>query len=127
MFCAKCGTHMNDDWCFCPKCGNCLHSNSIAPDNQPKTTKGERKFKPGGFLSNIVLTIDDSFLKYRGAYGDASVVPVKGIVSVNTTPNGFGKADVVIIGNGSEIARISKIPSSWAQDIMMWITQELEL
>ena len=128
MFCFKCGTQMEDEWVYCPKCGaNVKNGNSASSQEKPvNPQKGERTFSPG-FLSNIKLTIDDNFFKYRGAYGDEAIVPIKSIVAVTTTPNGWGKSDIVIVGSGTELARIKKQPTSWAQDILVWVTKEIEL
>lgn len=93
--------------------------------NKPKP--GEKVFKPGGVLGNIKITIDDNFVKYRGAYGDSAMIPIKNINAITTSPNGSGSSDVIFTGNGSELARIYKLPSSWAEKTMVWLINELKL
>lgn len=87
----------------------------------------ERVLKPGGFLSPIKVTIDDKFVRYRGMYGDSAIIPIKNLVTVSTSPHGFGKSDVVFTGQGNELARIDKLPASWAEKIMVWVIEELAL
>ncbi len=95
--------------------------------SQNKPKPGEKLFKPGGTLGNIKLTIDNNFVKYRGAYGDSAVIPIKNISSITTSPNGAGSSDVIFVGNGAELARINKLPASWAEKTMIWLINELKL
>lgn len=103
-----------------------LTRNKTATDNNIEVVDSGEVFKPGGMMSNIKITVKNGYLEYRGAYGDKAIVPVKQITAVSLSPNGFGKSDLIITGSGSELARISKIPSKWAEKSMYWINSKID-
>lgn len=134
MFCVKCGSPVEQGWAFCPKCGagNAPTEKTAAPQSGPvgkfsaPTPKGQRSYSPG-FLSNIKVTVDDQHIRYRGAYGGSSVIPVKNLTAITTSEAGFGKSDIVFVGQGAELARVASLPANWAEDIMVWLTKEINL
>ncbi len=92
-----------------------------------KPKPGEKVLLPGGRLGLIRVSIDNGYVRYRGQSGESAMIPVKNITGINTTPNGYGKSDVVVIGQGTELARMTKLPSTWAEKTMLWLTTELGL
>lgn len=85
---------------------------------------GITKFKPGGLLGNILITSENGILNYRGAYGGRAIFNLADVKTVTLSPSGFGKSDVVVIGHGAELARIPKLPTTWAEKTMTFILQE---
>lgn len=89
----------------------------------------EIDFWPGGRLANIKMTYSPSsrIITYRGAYGGALTVNANDVSTVTLSPGGFGKSHVIITGNGSTLATIDSIPSSWAGKVMQWILVDCEV
>ena len=86
----------------------------------------EMTLKPGGFLSGQVFTLDDKFLSYKNAYGKKATVPRSAITTVVIDTKGMGKSDLKIIGQGSELARIT-MPNPWCEKTQRWILENLEI
>ncbi len=86
----------------------------------------KQTFKPGGFLSGQVFTLDDYFFSYKNAYGKYATVPRKSIQTVTIDAKGFGKSILKLIGGGTELAKI-ELPHNWAKKAMEWLIKELEL
>lgn len=86
----------------------------------------KKEFKPGGFLGNILLKIDNGELSYRSAYGAKFSVSIDDITAVSSTSAGFGKSVLIITGAGSELARSESMPSSWTDKSIEWIKSEID-
>lgn len=87
----------------------------------------KKELKPGGLLANITITIENEFIRYRGAYGDQAIVPINQLTTITISPNGFGKSDLVFLGDKVELARVKKLPTQWAEKSMLWLISELKL
>jgi hypothetical protein len=72
------------------------------------------------------LTISNSILKFQHPYGRRFTVPVDQIETVTTDVVGWGNSKLKIIGNGTELASIKKIPSPWAEKAQEWILDQLK-
>jgi hypothetical protein len=86
----------------------------------------KKQFKPGGFLSGQVFTLDDSFFNYKNAYGKYSNVPRNSIKTVVLDTKGRGQSILKIIGEGSELALIP-LPHTWALKTQQWLIEELKI
>lgn len=95
--------------------------------NRPNHSKDDDVLNLGGKMYDAQISIKDGIVSYRGAYGDKATAPVDQIQSVIISPNGFRTADIIIAGNGLELAKIKKIPSPWAKKASCWLTAKLEL
>jgi hypothetical protein len=71
------------------------------------------------------MWVENDYINYRGAYGDSSKVPLSALDFISTSANGMGKSDVVFAGHGSELARVKKLPTTWADAIMNWAQQQI--
>jgi hypothetical protein len=86
----------------------------------------KQTFKPGGFLSGQVFTLDDQLFSYKNAYGKYATVPRKSIQTVVIDAKGRGHSTLKLIGAGTELAKID-LPNSWARKTMEWLIKELNI
>lgn len=84
----------------------------------------EAKFKPGGFLGGQVFTLDDSFLKYKNAYGKYATVPRKSIETIVIEPKKRGVSYLKLIGKGTDLASI-EMPQPWCEKTQLWLMEQL--
>lgn len=84
----------------------------------------EVKFKPGGLLAGQTFTLDDSFLKYKNAYGKYATVPRKSIQTVVVEPKKAGTSYLKLIGHGTNLASI-EMPHPWCEKTQLWIMEQL--
>lgn len=84
----------------------------------------KQTFKPGGFLSGQVFTLDDKLFSYKNAYGKTATVPRSAIQTVTIDTKGRGKAILKIIGAGTDLASI-ELPNPWATKAQAWLLEQL--
>lgn len=84
----------------------------------------EAKFKPGGLLAGHTFSLDDSFLKYKNAYGKYATVPRKSIKAVVIEPKKRGSSYLKLIGDGTDLATI-EMPHPWCEKTQLWIMEQL--
>lgn len=79
-----------------------------------------------GFFSGKKLLIENGFLSFRDVYSQNFTVQANKITTVSVSPASWGYGFLIIVGQGSELARV-KLPLPWAENCMKWILTELNL
>lgn len=81
-----------------------------------------KKYRIGGLLAGMSLTIENGFLQYKYVYGHSFRVPMKDIETVSVDDVGRGKAMLKVIGRGVELGS-AKMPIPWANKAQEWILE----
>ncbi len=86
----------------------------------------KKKYRIGGLLTGLTLTIADGLLKFQSAYGKRFSVPLNQIDAV-TVDNAkrFGYAKLKVIGHGTDLGT-AEMPSILASKAQAWLMENLE-
>lgn len=82
--------------------------------------------KLGNFSFGLKITIKNGMVNYMGDKGDIAMIPIKQIQCISISPSDYGNSDIIITGNGSELARINA-PTCFAKKAVEWMMAKLEL
>lgn len=88
--------------------------------------KGE-VLKIGGLLSGQKLTVTDRLVTWADVYGKGFSVPRSQISGISVERTGWGKATFRVVGQGTMLAEVPKLPQPWAEQAQAWLMEKLGL